>query len=194
MRGAGHEDVLVVLQVPGNKAGAVPCERLQKEMKSGRTMGKANKANMFLQITKEKWLVMLICTVFIGLSSAVVYGETKAVSEKPSAESSQKAEAPDFNRLVGSWVRPDGGYVIEISKIDPDGKADAAYYNPRSIHVSKANAAEIEGELGLFIKLDDQGYPGCTYALKYNPEYDAMVGIYYQAAMKQTYDVVFRRK
>jgi hypothetical protein len=29
MRGAGHEDVLVVLQVPGNKAGAVPCERLQ---------------------------------------------------------------------------------------------------------------------------------------------------------------------
>ena len=29
MRGAGHEDVLVVLQVPGNKAGAVPCERLK---------------------------------------------------------------------------------------------------------------------------------------------------------------------
>ena len=28
MRGAGHEDVLVVFQVPGNKAGAVPCERL----------------------------------------------------------------------------------------------------------------------------------------------------------------------
>jgi hypothetical protein len=30
MRGAGHEDLLVVLQVPGNKAGAVPCERLQQ--------------------------------------------------------------------------------------------------------------------------------------------------------------------
>ncbi len=28
MRGAGHADVLVVLQVPGNKADAVPCERL----------------------------------------------------------------------------------------------------------------------------------------------------------------------
>jgi len=28
MRGAGHENVLIVLQVPGNKAGAVPCERL----------------------------------------------------------------------------------------------------------------------------------------------------------------------
>ena len=48
--------------------------------------------------------------------------------------------------------------------------------------------------LGLFIKLDDEGYPGCTYALRYDPEYDAMVGIYYQAAMKQSFDVVFQRK
>ena len=30
MRGAGHADVLSGLQVPGNKADAVPCERLQK--------------------------------------------------------------------------------------------------------------------------------------------------------------------
>jgi hypothetical protein len=29
MRGAGHTDVHVVLQVPGNKADAVPCERLR---------------------------------------------------------------------------------------------------------------------------------------------------------------------
>ena len=29
MRGAGYEDVLLVLQVPGNKADAVPCERLR---------------------------------------------------------------------------------------------------------------------------------------------------------------------
>jgi hypothetical protein len=28
MRGAGHADVPVVLQMPGNKADAVPCERL----------------------------------------------------------------------------------------------------------------------------------------------------------------------
>ena len=30
MQGAGHEDVLVVLQVTGNKADAVPCERLRR--------------------------------------------------------------------------------------------------------------------------------------------------------------------
>jgi hypothetical protein len=29
MHGAGHADVLVILQVPGNKADAVPCECLQ---------------------------------------------------------------------------------------------------------------------------------------------------------------------
>jgi hypothetical protein len=32
MHGVGHEDVLVVLQVPGNKADAVPCERLHYKM------------------------------------------------------------------------------------------------------------------------------------------------------------------
>jgi hypothetical protein len=30
MRGAGDADVPFVLQMPGNKADAVPCERLQK--------------------------------------------------------------------------------------------------------------------------------------------------------------------
>ncbi|MEA1990730.1 MAG: hypothetical protein U9N58_00825 [Thermodesulfobacteriota bacterium] len=29
MRGGGYADVLPVLQVPDNKAGAVPCERLR---------------------------------------------------------------------------------------------------------------------------------------------------------------------
>ncbi len=30
MQGFGHEDVHVVLQMPGNEADAVPCERLQR--------------------------------------------------------------------------------------------------------------------------------------------------------------------
>ncbi len=32
MRGFGHADVWVILQVPGNKADTVPCERLRKEI------------------------------------------------------------------------------------------------------------------------------------------------------------------
>jgi hypothetical protein len=46
----------------------------------------------------------------------------------------------------------------------------------------------------LFIELQDQGYPGSTYRLKHNPEYDVMVGVYFQAAVRQTFDVVFERQ
>lgn len=147
-----------------------------------------------MQSNRKNWLVPVICLIFMWLSAVVVYAETNEPLAETVAKNSQKKETPDFNRLIGSWVRPDGGYVIEISKIHPDGKADAVYLNPRPINVARASVSEIKGELGLFIKLDDQGYPGCTYALKYNPEYDAMVGVYYQAAMKQSYDVIFQRK
>ncbi|MGB9440491.1 MAG: hypothetical protein WCB15_21270, partial [Desulfobacterales bacterium] len=71
--------------------------------------------------------------------------------------------------------------MIEISKIYPDGKVDAAYFNPQSIHVSRSTVSEKDGIIELFIELQGKGYPGSTYTLKYNPEYDAMVGIYFQA-------------
>ncbi len=35
MRGGGYADVLPVLQVPDNKADAVPCERLQDALRPG---------------------------------------------------------------------------------------------------------------------------------------------------------------
>ena len=101
---------------------------------------------------------------------------------------------PDFNRLIGSWARPDGGYVIEVRKIYPDGKADAAYFNPQPINVSRSRISEADGIIKLFIELRDRGYPGSLYELKYNPEYDALVGVYFQAAMQQSFDVMFLRK
>lgn len=128
------------------------------------------------------------------LSASAVYAEKNESLAETAAKNPQKNEAPAFDRLVGSWVRSDGGYVIEISKIHSDGKAEVAYLNPKPINVAKASVSEIDGMLGLFIKLQDEGYPGCTYALRYDPEYDAMVGIYYQAAVKQSYEVIFQRK
>ncbi len=88
----------------------------------------------------------------------------------------------------------DGGYVIELSKIHSDGRADAAYFNPRPINVSRSSVSEVDGIIVLFIELQDQGYPGSTYELKYNPNHDMMVGVYFQAAIQQSYDVVFQRK
>jgi len=143
---------------------------------------------------RAKWLIPVICLVFMGLAAAVWYGLLNRSATEPAATISQKKETPDFDRLVGNWVRPDGGYVIEISKIYPDGKVDAAYFNPRSIHVSRSTVSEKDGLIELFIELQGQGYPGSTYTLKYNPEYDAMVGIYFQAVIQQPFDVIFQRK
>lgn len=39
----------------------------------------------------------------------------------------------DFQKLKGRWVRPDGGYVIEIGDVDSEGGIEARYFNPMPI-------------------------------------------------------------
>lgn len=95
--------------------------------------------------------------------------------------------------LQGRWGRTDGDYVIEIRKVDPDGRVEAAYFNPRPIRVSQASAAQEGATTKVFIELRDTGYPGCTYRLGYDPQTDSLQGVYYQAAMQQQYDVIFVR-
>ena len=97
-------------------------------------------------------------------------------------------------KLIGRWVRPDGGYVIHVREIKPDGSVDAGYFNPKSINVSEANVSVWKGFNQLFIKLDDKGYPGSTYTLYYYAEKDALAGFYYQAVVNETFEVLFRRK
>jgi hypothetical protein len=97
-------------------------------------------------------------------------------------------------RLVGHWVRPDGGYVLEIRSAQADGKLDAAYLNPRSIKVSRAEWRREEGRLLVFVELRDVNYPGSTYNLRYVPDKDRLSGAYYQAVQKQTFDVEFARR
>ena len=99
----------------------------------------------------------------------------------------------NFQNLIGRWQRPDGGYVIEIRKVDSEGRMDAAYFNPRPIHVSRADASWKEGVQQVFLELRDKGYPGSTYTLVYNQTHDMLAGIYFQAAMRQSFDVVFVR-
>lgn len=96
--------------------------------------------------------------------------------------------------LVDTWVRTDGGYVIRVSGIKPDGQVTAQYFNPRPIHVAEATASKQEAHVKLFIKLQDQGYPGSTYTLFYFAEKDALAGFYYQASMNRTFEVLFQRR
>jgi hypothetical protein len=99
----------------------------------------------------------------------------------------------DPQRLVGQWLRPDGGYVIKITHVARDGKVEASYHNPGPIRVESARASTDTGKLLLRVKLNDRGYPGCIYELEYDRANDVLTGTYFQAAMQQTYRILFQR-
>jgi hypothetical protein len=103
------------------------------------------------------------------------------------------ASAADYRPLIGRWQRTDGGYVIEIRRVATDGAMQAAYFNPRPINVSRAKASAFKDHLKVEVELRDTGYPGSSYTLLYDPDKDALLGIYYQAVQKQNFDVIFVR-
>jgi len=122
-------------------------------------------------------------------------GDTERAAGPGSSHQADRA-APasvDFQALVGKWVRPDGGYVISVRSVEPNGRMDAGYFNPRPINVSRAEASAEGNAVKLFIELQAAGYPGSTYELIYDPGNDALVGIYFQAAMQQRFQVHFIR-
>ena len=119
------------------------------------------------------------------------------VSTDPAATAKSETasnKAPEINRLVGRWVRPDGGYILEIRSASPDGKLDVGYFNPKSIHVGRAEWVEKDGKLYVMAELQDVNYPGSVYGLEYQVSTDHLVGTYYQAVEKNTYDVEFVRE
>jgi hypothetical protein len=98
-----------------------------------------------------------------------------------------------FDKLNGRWLRPDGGYVLEIRSVDASGKIDAAYLNPNPISVSKAEATRDGSTVKVFVELRAPNYPGSTYTLTYDPQRDQLTGIYFQAVQQQNFDVSFVR-
>ena len=114
-----------------------------------------------------------------------------AAAQQPST-SAAKAN-PAYEKLKGRWLRDSGGYTIEIRSVGPGGKLEAAYFNPKSIHVGKAEASQQGEMLKVFIELRDVNYPGSTYTLAYDAKSDRLVGRYYQAVARETFDVYFVR-
>lgn len=155
--------------------------------------GKSSRVSWILVGLAITVAIVGIYLVFMrqGPTSGDIEGAAGSGSSHPTG---RKASATaDFQALVGKWVRPDGGYVISVRSVDPDGRVDAGYFNPRPINVSRAEAS-VEGKtVKLFVELQAAGYPGSTYELNYNPGSDSLVGIYFQAAMQQRFEVVFVR-
>lgn len=127
------------------------------------------------------WAAILLSTV--GSSS---WAENAQINKRPPGEVS-------FQRLEGRWVRPDGGYILELSNIKKDGSVTAAYFNPKPIKVFRAESSHKEGKIHLFVELRDINYPGSTYRLLYDPISDRLKGVYFQAVERQSFDIEFMR-
>lgn len=93
--------------------------------------------------------------------------------------------------LVGSWIRPDGGYQLKVLSIEEDGAARVEYFNPSPVHVAEAKAEDKDGTVSLYVRLEDEGYPGSKYRLVLQD--NRLVGDYFQATAGQTHQIFFDR-
>jgi nucleoid-associated protein YgaU len=139
----------------------------------------------------RRTLVTTIIVVF-GMAIALQTASECSAQAKKDAATETK-DKTGFDVLKGRWLRPDGGYIIQIKNVDGTGRMDAGYFNPRPINIFRAEAKRESGKMKVFIELRDAGYPGSTYTLTYDPKEDVLRGVYYQAAMKQSFDVYFTR-
>jgi uncharacterized protein (DUF2147 family) len=137
-----------------------------------------------------KGFVRRMIAALAGPWMLLAFASPAAAQQQPT---SKATATPAFEKLKGRWLRDSGGYIIEIRKFGPDGKLEAAYFNPKSIHVGKAQASQQGGVLKVFIELRDVNYPGSTYTLAYDAKSDRLVGRYYQAVARETFDVYFVR-
>lgn len=107
--------------------------------------------------------------------------------------STSSDQRPESTRLVGRWGRLDGDYVLEIHSVAARGQILAAYFNPRSIKVAKAQASPSSAGLAVYIELRDEGYPGNNYRLIYDAARDRLAGAYLQPEAQQQFNVIFER-
>lgn len=138
--------------------------------------------------SNASWIMGLALTL-VSISPANAEKTTP-----PQKAASTPAESANLYMLRGSWIRPDGGYTIEIKGISPNGQLEAMYFNPAALPFSKAQAIQEGKTLRVFFELRAGGYGGSTYELTYDLVSDRLTGVYYQAIAKQRFDVVFTRK
>lgn len=133
---------------------------------------------------------MVVLSVGLATNGAVLaQGTAAAVAEK-----SAPPATTGLDVLKGSWVRPDGGYTIAITGVGAGGALEATYFNPNRLPFAKAQAVRDGATLRVSFELQAGGYAGSTYELVHDPASDRLTGTYYQAVVKQKFDVHFLRK
>ena len=145
---------------------------------------------------------LIVVGVIVGVAVAAFFTlfavrstvKQAVVSSGPVAQtSSSESVLVEFEKLKGKWLRPDGGYVLELKRLLDQNALEAAYFNPNPIHVGSAKLYKERGFVKVFVKLQDVNYPGSTYTLIYDVGSDQLRGIYYQAVQQQEFDVAFER-
>ena len=127
---------------------------------------------------RRRFIIAMLVVLVVGIPAAVTF---------------LRGANGGFDKLNGRWLRPDGGYILEIQAVDPSGKIDAVYLNPNPINIAKAEATRDGSTLKVFVELLAPNYPGSTYMLTYDPQQDQLQGTYFQAALQQRFDVKFVR-
>ncbi len=156
---------------------------------------RGRKSSMVLVVIIAVGIAVAGMWLFFDKDATEADGKTATSAAGTAGSSSDTATLPNsFDRIVGRWLRPDGGYILEIQSADTSGKLKAAYFNPRPINVSQARATQKDDKTRIFIELRDTGYPGATYNLIYNPQQDMMAGVYFQPTVNQNFDVIFVRQ
>ena len=151
---------------------------------------------MKTKCTQHLFVAALVAGIF---SACGKKGDTPLPAQPDAAANATNLPAsmatsnPASAKLKGRWLRPDGGYIIEIRNVATDGKMDAGYFNPQPINVARAVALQEGGSVKVFIELRDVNYPGSTYRLSYDPVTDRLTGAYFQAVAQESYDVFFVR-
>jgi hypothetical protein len=127
---------------------------------------------------RRKFFILVAVVLMVGIAAAVTL---------------LRGANGGFDVLNGRWLRPDGGYILEIRSVDAGSKINVVYLNPKPINVAKAEATRDGSTVKVFVELRAPGYPGSTYTLTYDPTRDQLEGIYFQAALQQRFDVMFVR-
>jgi len=149
---------------------------------------KKNKGIKYLTIFSLISLVLIITIVVWKIRRNI-----KEVYPPLETNNEVKQSIPASQDLIGHWRRTDGGYVIEIRAVNTQGILDASYYNPKPINVSRGEVNNQGGMLGIFLELWDEGYPGSTYELTYDPIRNLLYGTYYTPVAGQSFEVIFTR-
>lgn len=116
----------------------------------------------------------------------------KEGSQPVKSQDKNISQSIEMDTVLGPWIRPDGNYILEFTKINEDKTLEANYYNPNPIHISLAQIKK-EDRIKIFVEFDDVNYRGSYYDLQYDPVNDALTGNYYQATYGQTYSIAFIR-